>query len=196
VVATALFVFFLVEKLGRKWSLALSGLWMGILFFIIGAVLKTHPPPSNPDPNAPIPKASQAMAGMLYIYVVAYSWGWGPVPWIYCADIFPNKTRHYGLAFASATQWLWNFIVSKEFPAIEAKLTWRIFVMFAAINVGGMFVFSLFLPETKGRSLEEMDIIFGSVSTEARQEHIDKALGFNHPEDISASEDKSSDHKA
>lgn len=194
VVATALFVFFLIERVGRKWSLALSGLWMGILFFIIGAILKTHPPPANPDPNAPIPKASQAMAGMLYIYVIAYSWGWGPVPWIYCADIFPNRTRHYGLAFASASQWLWNFVVSKEFPAIQAKLGWEIFVMFGAINVGGMFVFSLFLPETKGRSLEEMDIIFGSVSTEARQADIDKALGANQHE--IHSEDKSSDHKA
>jgi Sugar (and other) transporter len=77
---------------------------MGILFFIIGALLKTHPPVVSSS----ISKASQAMAGLLYIYVVAYSWGWGPVPWIYCADIFPNRTRHYGLAFASAVQWFWS----------------------------------------------------------------------------------------
>jgi Sugar (and other) transporter len=125
---------------------------MGILFFMIGALLKTHPPIIG----GPISKASQAMAGLLYIYVVAYSWGWGPVPWIYCADIFPNRTRHFGLAFASAVQWFWNFVVSKETPTIEANLQWKLFMMFATINVGGMAVFSLFLPETKGRSLEEV----------------------------------------
>ena len=45
VVATAIFVFFLVETLGRKLSLAISALVMGTLFFIIGAILKTPPPP-------------------------------------------------------------------------------------------------------------------------------------------------------
>lgn len=172
-VATGLFVFFLVERTGRKWALVLSGLWMGILFFIIGALLKTHPP----IVGGAISPASQAMAGLLYIYVVAYSWGWGPVPWIYCADIFPNRTRHYGLAFASAVQWFWNFVVSKETPTIEANLQWKLFMMFGTINVAAQVTFSLFLPETKGRSLEEMDIIFGSVSQEARRADIDKALG-------------------
>ena len=77
---------------------------MGILFFMIGALLKTHPPIAG----GAISQPSKAMAGLLYIYVVAYSWGWGPVPWIYCADIFPNRTRHYGMAFASAVQWFWS----------------------------------------------------------------------------------------
>ena len=77
VVATAIFVFFLVDSLGRKLSLFISGMGMGILFFIIGALLKTHPPPSTGDNPPP---ASKAMAAMLYIYVCFYSMGWGPLP--------------------------------------------------------------------------------------------------------------------
>jgi len=51
---------------------------MGIQFFIIGAILKTHPPSVNPNlANASPPPASQAMAAMLYIYVCFYSMGWG-----------------------------------------------------------------------------------------------------------------------
>ncbi len=50
---------------------------MGILFFIIGALLKTFPPPK--DAASP-PPASKAMAAMLYIYVCFYSMGWGPLP--------------------------------------------------------------------------------------------------------------------
>jgi hypothetical protein len=79
VVATAIFIFFGVETLGRKLSLFISAIGMGSLFFIIGAILKTHPPPST-DANvaAPAPSpAAQAMAGMLYIYVCFYSMGWG-----------------------------------------------------------------------------------------------------------------------
>ena len=77
---------------------------MGILFFVIGALLKMYPPVAG----GPISPASQAIAGLLYVYIIAHSWGWGPMPWIYCADIFPNCTRHFGLTFASAVQWFWS----------------------------------------------------------------------------------------
>ena len=79
VVATALFVFFLVDSLGRKLSLFISGMGMGILFFIIGALLKSFPPPASGTGANP-PPASKAMAAMLYIYVCFYSMGWGPLP--------------------------------------------------------------------------------------------------------------------
>jgi hypothetical protein len=49
-----------------------------------------------------------------------------------------------------------DFVVSKETLTIETHLQWKLFMLFATINVGGMAVFSLFLPETKGRSLEEV----------------------------------------
>ncbi|KAL5501260.1 hypothetical protein ACEPAH_9647 [Sanghuangporus vaninii] len=165
VIATALFVFFLVESLGRKLSLGISAFGMGTLFFIIGAILKTHPPGDLPDGATP-PPASKAMAAMLYIYVAFYSMGWGPLPWVYVSDIFPTRTRHYGLSVASASQWLWNFVVSYTTPRIIASLGYKIFLMFAAVNIGAMFTFSLFIPETKGRSLEEMDVIFGTISAE------------------------------
>ena len=80
VVATAIFVFFLVDTLGRKMALFSSAMGMGTLFFIIGALLKTHPPPADGgDP----PPASKAMAAMLYIYVCFYSMGWGPLPYVH-----------------------------------------------------------------------------------------------------------------
>lgn len=173
-VATSLFVFFLVETLGRKLSLFISAMGMGTLFFIIGALLKSFPPPANPPPGFKPPTASKAMAAMLYIYVCFYSMGWGPLPWVYVADIFPTRTRHFGLATASASQWFFNFIVSKWTPDMKTALGYKIFLMFATINIGGMAVFSLLIPETKGRSLEEMDIIFGAVQADKRRADIEK----------------------
>ncbi|KAH7925774.1 general substrate transporter [Leucogyrophana mollusca] len=176
VIATALFVFFFVETLGRKISLFISALGMGVTFFIIGAILKTHPvvTPAVGQAAPPPSPSSKGMAAMLYIYVCFYSMGWGPLPWVYVSDIFPTRTRHYGLAVASGSQWLWNFVVSKVTPTLEADLGYKLFMMFAAINIGAMATFSLLLPETKGRSLEEMDIIFGSVAAESRQAFIAK----------------------
>jgi len=175
-VATTFFIFFGVEALGRKVSLFVSAMGMGTLFFIIGAILKTHPPPATsanvaaPNP----PPASKAMAAMLYIYVCFYSMGWGPLPWVYVSDIFPTRTRQYGIALASASQWLWNYVVSKVTPTLNTDLGYKMFLMFASINIGGMAVFALLIPETKGRSLEEMDVIFGSITAEQRQADIDR----------------------
>jgi hypothetical protein len=194
VVATIFFIFVAVESLGRKLSLFISAIGMGTLFFIIGALLKVFPP--DPKASEPSP-SSKAMAAMLYIYVCFYSLGWGPMPWVYSSDIFPTRTRHYGLAVASASQWLWSmfypflqnldpdthlvdFVVTYNTPTWITHLGWKIFIMYAAINVGAMGTFSLIIPETKGRSLEEMDIIFGAVSAETRQKDIERqrvALG-------------------
>ena len=65
--------------------------------------------------------------------------------WVYVSDIFPTRTRHFGLATASASQWFFNFIVSKWTPAMKTALGYKLFLMFAAINIGGMAVFSLYV---------------------------------------------------
>ena len=67
-----------------------------------------------------------------------------------------------------------DFVVSYNTPTWITNLGWKIFIMYAAINVGAMATFSLIIPETKGRSLEEMDIIFGAVSAETRRQDIER----------------------
>lgn len=105
VVTAILFVSFGIETLGRRYALFSSSIIMGTTLFIIGALLKVYPP----DPTASeIQPASKAMTGLLYIYAVGYSIGWGPVPWIYVSDIFPTRTRHYGLSIGSGTEWLFS----------------------------------------------------------------------------------------
>ena len=86
-VATAIFVFFVVETLGRKLSLFISAVSMGIVFYILGAILKTHPPVTGVSP----PPSSKAMAAMLYLYVCFYSMGWGAFTFW---DTFASSTDH------------------------------------------------------------------------------------------------------
>jgi hypothetical protein len=57
---------------------------------------------------------------------------------------------------------------------METNLGYKLFLVFATVNVGAMATFSLVIPETKGKSLEEMDIIFGAVSRAERQAYIDR----------------------
>lgn len=86
--------------------------------------------------------------------------------WVYVADIFPTRTRHYGLATASASQWLFStflharyacshadsdhfasadFVLSKVTPTLVTDLGYKIFLMFATINIGGMATFALYV---------------------------------------------------
>lgn len=212
--STIAFIAIGIETLGRKKSLFISAMGMGTFFFIVGAILKTHPPPAT-SLNAPPPTlspASRAMAAMIYIYVCFYSMGWGPVPWVYVADIFPTRTRHYGLAFASASQWLWSKCCRSWFGSLMACVRLCIikgdptdgdqFGVQAFFDVcdgecgcyGGVFFVRSFrfcnandlcvrlIPETMGRSLEEMDIIFGAVTAEERQKYIEaEAKGTSCP---------------
>lgn len=70
--------------------------------------------------------------------------------------------------------YLVDFVISYNTPTWITNLGWKIFIMYAAINIGAMGTFSLIIPETKGRSLEEMDVIFGSVGAEIRQQDIER----------------------
>lgn len=79
-----------VETVGRRWSLFSSALGMGILFFIIGALLKTYPPNvSSASPS----DASRAMAGLVYLIALVYSIGVGPLCWVFVSGKF-NGVPH------------------------------------------------------------------------------------------------------
>lgn len=107
----------------------------------------------------------------------------GPLPWVICSEIFNNQTRHYGLMTASMSQWLWNFAVSMATPHMVDKLPHGgIFFFFACINIISFVLALFFLPETKGISLESMDIIFGLTTAEQRERDVAAAAHELHVE--------------
>ena len=67
-----------------------------------------------------------------------------------------------------------DFTVSKITPTMVTNLGWKLFMTFATINILGGCAFALLIPETKNKSLEEMDIIFGSISQERRHADISR----------------------
>ncbi|KAI4195990.1 MAG: hypothetical protein LQ348_002374 [Seirophora lacunosa] len=110
------------------------------------------------------PEGMGRLAGVatgIYMFMVVYSPGEGPVPFTYSAEAFPLYIREYGMAFATATTWGFNFILSLTWPALEeAFTTTGAFGWYAGWNFFG-WVFAYFcLPETKERTLEELDTVF------------------------------------
>lgn len=74
------------------------------------------------------------------------------------SEIFPTRIREGGIAVGTATQWLWNFAFSQITPHAIENLGWKTFLMFSIFNFALVVYSFLVIKETKGRSLEEMEI--------------------------------------
>lgn len=175
VVTTGIFLIIGIDKLGRRKSLLFGAAWMMTMMFIIGAVLHNYPPTNTATSGAVAP-ASIAMVVMIYLFVIGYSASWGPIPWVYLTEIFPNRLRSYGVGLGASTQWLFNFVITEVTPNAVNHIGWRTFLMFGIfIAAMGVWVF-FFVKETKGRSLEDMDILFGAVDAQQRAVDVERVL--------------------
>lgn len=94
------------------------------------------------------------------MHVFAYSIFWGPTPWVYLGESFPLRVRPKCIALGSATNWVWNFLLSFFSPRIADDIGPLILLIFAGMLVFGFFYVWLFIPETKGLSLEEVDEMY------------------------------------
>ncbi|MCJ1280731.1 hypothetical protein MMC26_000048 [Xylographa opegraphella] len=98
----------------------------------------------------------------IYLFGVVYSPGEGPVPFTYSAEAYPLYIRPLGMSLATATTWFFNFVLSITWPSLETAFTTTgAFCWYAAWNIVGFFAVLFFLPETKGKTLEELDQVFG-----------------------------------
>jgi len=112
-----------------------------------------------------IPKGQTQLglvALFIYLFAAFYSPGEGPVPFTYSAEVFPLSHREVGMGWAVATCLFWASVLSISFPAIlQAFGSTGAFGFYAGLNVLAFFMIFLFMPETKQRSLEELDYVFG-----------------------------------
>ncbi|XP_030975619.1 probable polyol transporter 6 [Quercus lobata] len=96
-----------------------------------------------------------------YTYVAFFSIGLGPITWVYSSEIFPLKLRAQGASIGVAVNRVMNAVVSMSFISIYKAITiGGSFFIFAGISVLAWGFFYFFLPETKGKSLEEMEVLF------------------------------------
>ncbi|PYH87859.1 MFS sugar transporter [Aspergillus ellipticus CBS 707.79] len=96
-----------------------------------------------------------------YLFGVVYSVGEGPVPFTYSAEAYPLYVRSHGMALATATTWLFNFLLAITWPSLRAAFTPQgAFSWYAAWCIIGWWLILMFMPETKGKTLEELDQVF------------------------------------
>ena len=103
----------------------------------------------------------------MMIYVASFALSWGPVTWVLLSEIFPNNIRNKALAIAVAAQWASNYLVSATFPIMnnntyltETFNNGFAYWIYGLMSIlGGYFVWK-FVPETRGKKLEDMDSLW------------------------------------
>ena len=97
----------------------------------------------------------------LVMYIVAFSPGMGPVPWTVNAEIYPNWARSVGNSAATTVNWTSNLLISITFLHVTRYFTrYGAFWLYSVIALGGWVFLFLLLPETKGKSLEDVEELF------------------------------------
>ena len=89
-------------------------------------------------------------------YIAFFAFSQGSVIWVYISEIFPNRVRARGQALGSFTHWFWAAVVSWTFPVVAERSGTAAFAFFAVMMVLQFVLVLLFLPETKGISLEQI----------------------------------------
>jgi sugar porter (SP) family MFS transporter len=166
VVSCICFLLFMADTLGRRRSLLVSSVGQSLCMFYIGLYMRISPPGKIPDGQPAPPLAGQGYVAVACIFIFAafFQFGWGPACWIYVSEIPTARLRPMNVALASATQWLFNFIIARTLPNMLATMGpsgYGTYFLFGSFGVVMFFFVWFFIPETKGVSLERMDELFG-----------------------------------
>ncbi|OAV91415.1 hypothetical protein PTTG_05679 [Puccinia triticina 1-1 BBBD Race 1] len=108
-----------------------------------------------------------------FLYLGAFTTGFQATVWVYPPEILPIRIRGKGTALATACNWIINFAVVQVFPPAVNKIGWKTYLIFMCFNFSFAPIMYIFYPETKGKSLEEIDLLFGDgVSADIRHQSV------------------------
>ena len=137
-----------VDKIGRKTFLITGSLLMGLCLVVVATCFHF-----NYFGHYVVLIATLA-------YVATFACTLGAVTWVYLSEIFPNRIRGMALSIATLALWLADFVVSYTFPVMTGGLGTPLTLTCYTVCCFLAFFFMYRLPETKGRTLETMEIIF------------------------------------
>ncbi|KAF2723414.1 putative MFS monosaccharide transporter [Polychaeton citri CBS 116435] len=154
-----------MDRFGRRPLLMCGSVLMCASHVIIAGLVGKY----SDNWSAHRPQGWISVAFLLF-YMLAFGASWGPVPWAMPSEIFPSSLRAKGVALSTCSNWLFNFIIGLVTPPLVQDTGYGAYVFFA-VFCGLSFVWTLFfVPETAGRTLEQMDHVFKDTSSEQEEE--------------------------
>lgn len=152
----------MIERIGRRKALVWGAIAQAVCAFIVAFVGHYGLPPNGGVASTPSQKMSaNVFIAFAVLHLAAYSCWWGPTPWIFCSENFPQHLRAKSISLCSATNWFWNFLLSFFSNKIAAKYNSFIMLIFGSILVFSAIFSYLVVPELKGLSLEQVEEMYG-----------------------------------
>lgn len=144
-VVSVIFTILYVDKSGRKTLMLLGTGCLAVIYIVEGYFFQTG--------VQGIPIVILTLAS-----VAVYSFTLAPVVWVILSEIFPNRIRGAAMSLAAVALWIGNFSLTFTFPSIKENLGWSLnFWLYALICIVGFLIIYFRLPETKGKSLEQIE---------------------------------------
>ncbi|KAH7052113.1 D-xylose-proton symporter [Macrophomina phaseolina] len=160
---------FLIDKVGRRPLLMCGALGTLISLVIVGGIIGGYG-------SSLVSHKAAGWTGIafIYIYDINFSYSFAPIGWVLPSEIFNLGNRSKAMSITTSATWMCNFIIGLVTPDMLARIGYGTYLFFAAFSLLALGFTYFFVPETRGKSLEDMDTVFGD--TAAREE---KARLFN-----------------
>jgi len=138
---------FLIDKMGRKFLMYLCSFGYIVSLGLISLTFYTG-----------FGAGSLLIPILVFVFIASHAVGQGAVIWVFISEIFPNQVRSYGNALGSGTHWVFAALIAATFPYVTSTLGGGFtFAIFALIMVFQFIFVWKFMPETKNKSLEELE---------------------------------------
>ncbi|GLH14425.1 Gastric caeca sugar transporter [Gryllus bimaculatus] len=142
----------LIDRLGRRVLLGISAVAMSVSLAVLGTFFYLRTIQVDVSDYGWLPLLS------FVVFVIGFSLGFGPIPWLMLGEIFPAKIRGPAASLATAFNWACTFLVTKTFNDLEEALGgYGAFWMFGVVCFISLFFVIFCVPETQGRSLEDIE---------------------------------------
>ncbi len=143
---TTIVALWLIDRLGRRPLMISASAGMAVSLFALGLLFRVQPVPAS------------LVLAVILVYVASFGVGLGPGVWVVIAELFPTRIRGRAMSIATVSLWAACILITATFLSlVEAVGSTGAFWVYAAMSVLNLVLIARVMPETKGRSLEEIE---------------------------------------
>ncbi|KAG2006491.1 hypothetical protein GB937_008639 [Aspergillus fischeri] len=158
---------FLIDKVGRRPLLMFGATGTCISLAIVGGIIGAYG-------SDLVNHKSAGWAGIafIYIYDINFSYSFAPIGWVLPSEIFNLSIRSKAISITTSATWMCNFIIGLVTPDMLDTITYGTYIFFAAFCLLALAFTFFCIPETRGKTLEDMDLIFGDTAAHEEKQRI------------------------
>lgn len=144
-----------LDLLGRRKTLIIGALGMAIAHIVVAGIIGKYG-----ENFAENKAAGWAGVAFIYVFIANFGYSWGPVGWVLPSEIMPLSIRSKAMSISTSANWMMNFVIGRATPTMIRDIKYGTYIFFAAFCLLAAVWVYFFVPETKNKTLEEMDVVF------------------------------------